>query len=189
MSWNDPRDLKIDPFGILVGHTWAEVGLILDTINKYEVQRFVEIGIHMGGLAAMMVAHSQYNPDFHYLGVEINGMLISSKVKEMVDKTARCDYLISDALGERAIVRVHQFINRGPGPALIYCDGGDKAREFEQYVRHLREGDLIAAHDFDFGGYARAEISIEDVLRVMEEHNLENLTFGAPYRIALGRKR
>lgn len=35
-----------------------------------------------------------------------------------------------------------------PGRALVFCDGGDKPKEFVEFSKHLKSGDLIFAHDY-----------------------------------------
>lgn len=188
MNWPEPSSLKIDPFGILVGHTWAEVGLLFEMINRLGVKTFVEIGVHKGGLAAMLESHARYNADFQYMGVEINESIVEDQVKREIKKSRRCQLVFADALEPLTIRIVGQFLNDNLGPAFIYCDGGDKTREFKYYPQLLRPGDFIAAHDYDYGNYARAEISQQHVRTVMEYENLGLVMQSAPYRIIVAIK-
>lgn len=34
------------------------------------------------------------------------------------------------------------------GKTIVYCDGGDKARELEVFSKYLKKGDIIAVHDW-----------------------------------------
>jgi len=188
----NPDEFKIDPFGILVGHTWMEVGLILDFINTARITRFVEIGVHKGGLCAILAHTTEHLSFFHYLGIEINPDIIHESVKKLfhpkLEERDIRQLVIADALQPSTIKIVSRWVHRSAGPALVYCDGGDKPKEFERYAPVIRAGDFIAAHDWDYGGYDRAEIKPSDVEEIAIEQNLIGVGFVAPYRIALWRK-
>ena len=188
----NPDEFKTEPFGVYVAHTWIEVGLILDFINSARITRFVEIGIHHGGLCAILAHTAEHLPYFHYMGIEINPDIIEQSVKNlfhpMMDERDIRQLVIADALKPETVQVVNQWIHRSAGPALIYCDGGDKPKEFGLYAPVIRAGDFIAAHDWDYGGYAQAEIKPEDVEEIAIEQNLIGVGFVAPYRIALWRK-
>lgn len=188
----NPDEFKIDPFGILVGHTWMEVGLILNFINTARITRFIEIGVHKGGLCAMLAHMTEHMAYFHYLGIEINPDIIDKSVKKLFHPSmAEHDIrqlIIADAHKRETVNTVYEWIHRSAGPALVYCDGGDKPKEFGLYAPVIRSGDFIAAHDWDYGGYARAEIKPSDVEKIAIEQNLIGVGFVAPYRIALWRK-
>jgi len=187
-----PDELKIDPFGILVGHTWAEVGVILDAINRYGVTRFAEIGVHKGGLCALLCHATEHLARFHYLGMEIDRDIVVSSVRRlfhpMAVETGTRQLWFGDAHTAATVREVAKWLAKDVGPAWIYCDGGDKPTEFNLYAPILRPGDLISAHDYDYGGYERAEIAWPDIEQAVTEYSLRNLGFVAPYRITLWRK-
>ena len=68
------------------------------------------------------------------------------------------------------------------------CDGGDKPKEFAKYAPMLRFNDFIAAHDWDYGGYHRAEIRPRDVEKPVADNNLTKIGFTEPIRIGLWKK-
>ena len=81
-----------------------------------------------------------------------------------------------------------KWIKNKPGPALIYCDGGNKPEEFRNYAAILRTNDFIAAHDWDYGGYHRAEIRPRDIEKAVVANDLTPIGFRKPIRICLWRK-
>jgi len=183
------EELKVDPFGLRVGHTWCEIGLILDAINRNLITRFVEIGLNGGGLCAMLSHTTEHLPNFHYLGVEEDDEVIDSSVRQLfhplvIEQDIR-QLWIMDARDPMTIHEIAGWIRRDAGPALVYCDGGKKAKEFNLYAPILRKDDLIATHDFDFERDMQAEIRLE---RSANEHHLAGVGFVAPYRISLWRK-
>jgi len=42
---------------------------------------------------------------------------------------------------------IKELIQR-KGKTILFCDGGNKKREFEMYSKHMKKGDLIAIHDW-----------------------------------------
>jgi cephalosporin hydroxylase len=48
----------------------------------------------------------------------------------------------------------------------IFCDGGDKAREFNMYAPLLKQGDRIAVHDWNM------EVRMEQLTETMDKYNI-----------------
>ena len=78
------------------------------------------------------------------------------------------------------------FIER-PGLTWVICDGGDKIREFRRFSEMLKQGDLIAAHDYadhrqDLDAWIRprqiwcvAEITRQDIEQSIDSCGLVEL--------------
>lgn len=179
---------QIEPFGVHVAHTWLEVGVVLDLINRLGIKRFVEIGIYKGGLAALLVHTTKHIPGFEYLGIEIDSQIVEPTVRKLFDPLANATLWLRDAHTDDAVESVKQWIKQKPGPALIYCDGGHKPTEFKMYAPILRPHDYIAAHDWDYGGYHRAEIRPRDVKKSVADNNLTMLGFTEPIRIGIWKR-
>ena len=176
----DYTKFQIEPFGVHIAHTWLEVGVVLDSVNCLGIKKFVEIGIYKGGLAALLVHSTKHIPGLEYLGVEIDSQIIEPTVRKLL--------WLRDAHSKETIESVRQWFSRKPGPALIYCDGGNKPKEFAKYAPIIRVGDFIGAHDWDYGGYQRAEIKPKDVGKPVEDNNLTKIGFTEPIRIGLWKK-
>ena len=127
------------PFGIKTSHTWHEIGQLLRIINDLDVETFVEIGVHVGGLASMISSVAHYKP-FVYQGVEIAEALIDDRIKPLV--------FCGDALSPVTRHYVSTVSGVGKGTKFIYCDGGDKIGEMRFYWELLNTGDMIACHDY-----------------------------------------
>lgn len=125
----------IPPLGILVSHSWHEIGAILHIIDTYEVDRFVEIGAHRGGLGLLL----HHRHDVEYLGVEIDPLVLDPHFLDVADLIIGDVFLYT--------IAIRQFIEEGKTP-LIYCDGGDKPKEFKVFSEILPEGGLIMVHDY-----------------------------------------
>jgi cephalosporin hydroxylase len=130
------------PFGIKMSQTWPEANYIMDFIHKMKVKAFVEIGVHVGGLAAIMLAWESYtNKDFEYLGIEIDPGPLHPKIKPRI--------LIEDCFNPdtREVVR---FFVHSHALTFVYCDNGEKKREIIFYEPVLKPGDFIFAHDYGY---------------------------------------
>jgi len=60
----------------------------------------------------------------------------------------------------------HILDNISEFKTFIFCDGGDKAREFNMYAPLLKEGDCIAVHDWG------QEISYGQIKHTIDQYNL-----------------
>lgn len=127
------------PFGIKTSHTWHEIGQLLRIINDLEIQTFIEIGSHVGGLGSIVSCIERYRP-FKYIGVEIN--------YDIVDESMKTHIYNMDALSHE---NAYALRKRTEGRTMFYCDGGNKVDEMQLYKNHLNTGDVIACHDY-FGG-------------------------------------
>lgn len=128
---------QIWPMGIPIAQSWLDIGALLKIIHEQRVRFVYEIGVHRGGLAALLIAR----PGLRYSGIEIDRTLIDSHIPTTA-------YRIGDAWESAMIAQARELIDRTDGPAFILCDGGDKRRDLAAYAPLVRPGDLIAVHDF-----------------------------------------
>ena len=141
------------PFGLSCGHTWHEVGAILRFLNLAKVSTFVELGVHEGGLASILVSRCLFHMAFTYLGVEINGQIPREELHRAMRLVPHgaATILVGDCLGEQVRERVRGVILQSAGPVFIYCDDGNKPAELAYYAGLPRIGDFIGVHDFHDG--------------------------------------
>lgn len=137
------------PFGIKVGHTWHEVGVLMRLVEMYRVCTFVELGVHEGGLASLLVARTMFDPGFCYFGVERDIGQTRLEVKAAIASCGRAELVEGDIFLAHDAVR--NVVVTSAGRVLVYCDGGDKPKELAAFRDVLRRGDLIGAHDFQDG--------------------------------------
>lgn len=128
--------------GMRLGHTWHELAVIFEAIETYQPKWFVEVGIHEGGLTYALL--QAFN--FDYIGIEINCGIIRPKVKALVDSKKNAQIICGDCFSSAPMGFVETLSQCGNG--IIYCDGGDKAKEVFIYSVLLNSGDIIMAHDY-----------------------------------------
>lgn len=125
------------PFGVKTSHTWHEVGQLLRIINDFDINMFIEIGCHVGGLASIINCRKFYQPGFSYIGYDINGSVVDDHVN------SRCDIRIKDVFKDPIHLTIQQHKN-----TFVYCDGGNKVKEMKTFAPSLKSGDIIACHDY-----------------------------------------
>lgn len=129
------------PFGIKTSHTWHEVGQILRMTNDMEIDSFLEIGVHVGGLASIVSCVGRYRTDFEYRGMEKEPFIVDERITGVT---------AGDALDLEQVVSVVKLMR---GKRMFYCDGGNKVKEVKLISPLLRKGDVIACHDYYEGQY------------------------------------
>lgn len=161
------KELKIDPFRLLVGHTWYELGLIMKVINEHDCKAFLEIGIHVGGLAAFMAMYCLIDPGFHYFGIELTEAHTNIPIKSLIAKLPNARMKFTNAYNDITVNVAKQWLNECARPAFIYADGGNKIDDLRWYSPIARLGDIVAVHDY--GIYDRSEISPGDAFSIMTD--------------------
>ena len=130
-----PGSISI-PFGIKTSHTWHEVGQILRIINDLNIETFIEIGAHVGGLGSIVCCVDRFRP-FRYVGVELDSGVVDEKM---------IPYILQGDVWTPQMMSLLQRLSEGK--TMYYCDGGDKILEINLYASVLKAGDVIACHDY-----------------------------------------
>lgn len=134
-------------FGIGISHSWHEIGSVMQVVYEYKVDCFIEIGIHRGGLGALMVPQCLYDPNFLYLGFDIDKDIVEPSFLDLVARTPNAQAVYIDAMSDNALNFTMDFLKNSRQP-MLYCDGGNKAGEFDKYSRALPAGSLVMVHDY-----------------------------------------
>lgn len=137
----------IPVYNIGISHSWHEIGAVLHVIHEYAVDCFVEIGIHRGGLGSLLIPHCYYNPDFSYVGLDIDRRIVEPSFLIFANFLSNATLIYSDAIRTETVEMVRLLLARAKHP-MIYCDGGNKPDEFRIYSHLIPIGGLIMAHDY-----------------------------------------
>lgn len=132
------------PMGIPISQSPREFLASLFAIQEFKVKTYIEIGVHRGGMASLLMARECYSLGFKYYGIEIDENIISPSLWLMEHENG--SILIGDVFENLEWVR--NKIQFTDGSALVMCDGGNKIREMVEVEPLLRGGDLMMAHDY-----------------------------------------
>lgn len=135
------------PLNIPVTQSWIDIGAVLTAIRVYEIKTFVEIGVHRGGLASLLMLRAKYDSNFHYFGIDVSPQWFEEKfIKIYADCTSKI--IVEDVFSEKGRRFISEAIHNSLGPALLYCDGGNKPKEILEFCQSLRDDDIILVHDY-----------------------------------------
>ncbi len=100
--------------------------------------RILEIGTGSGGLSALFALYAlQQQAQFTTYDVKPCRNRVLAALGVDFRRTSCWD----------AGAEIAAFIQDG-GRTLLFCDGGDKVREFNIFAQYLKPGDVIMAHDY-----------------------------------------
>jgi hypothetical protein len=109
---------------------------ILSALNQItdKPNRVFEIGTNQGGFTNLL--HNVFN--------DIN--IITIDIKDIVKvKNKKTYYIIGDCFKDEFFI---DSIKEFSGRKFIFCDGGNKEKEFNTFVKYLNTGDVIFLHDY-----------------------------------------
>ena len=114
--------------------------IAIDTVMKTAgpFRRIIEIGTGSGGLSILFALYA----------IHQQAQFVTYDIKP-------CRNRVLTALGVdfrqkscwEAETEIATFI-QSQGRTLLFCDGGNKIREFNVFAPHLKPGDVIMAHDY-----------------------------------------
>ncbi len=134
--------------GIPSSHTWYELGCILEIIERHGVNLFIELGFLHGGLGSMLGARTMLVDSFHYFGVELRPQGVHPNFIKLANLLPKVGIKFGDVFSSEVQEMIGAKTISRNGCALIYCDNGNKPREFNDYSLRLKRGDLIMVHDY-----------------------------------------
>ena len=131
------------PIGVSCSLTWLDLGAIAHILQIAHIRLVVEIGVEHGGLAAYLASYCHYTGCV-YRGVDITLNALDYTVRDDMGGT---ELFQRDAWAAATIEEVRGWVNATDGPALIFCDGGNKPKELHLYAPLIRPGDILLGHD------------------------------------------
>ncbi len=138
--------LVVNPLGIVTQTTWLDVANICGLMAREpKIGLFVEVGVLMGGMASMMVSRIAYDPTLAYLGIERPGKKdrVDSNLQAQVLGVSHAEIVFDDCFSAPVEMVVRGWIDTTEGPALVFCDGGNKPAEIAHFAPMLRPADYI----------------------------------------------
>jgi hypothetical protein len=142
---------------IRLGHTWYEYEVLSEFIHEIYPLWFVEVGVHEGGLAYMLLRDNSLN-GVGYVGIELDCRLVRPQVKDIINKRLYSDLLCKDCFSSEVFTLVSRMNHK-----ILYCDGGHKAKELKHFKRACSRGDIILTHDFYDGTRVVRDVPVENI--------------------------
>jgi hypothetical protein len=140
--------------------------------------QIIEIGTGKGGFSVFLqMACMRYQSQFVTYDIDASRLMYRHMFKVM-----GIDYRVQDVFEcEQEVI---DLIKQN-GTTILFCDGGDKVKEFNTFAPHMKSGDFIFVHDFAedqkrFDNYIKGkywnncEVVIYDILSVLTENNMQH---------------
>jgi cephalosporin hydroxylase len=131
--------------GQRAAQTWSDFYNWERFFEAFPVRSVIELGTWTGGFALFLLLQT----------LQRNAQFLTFDTAP----APACDSLVAKALGLKLHCRtvdifaqdgkaVAQAMAQLPKPLLLFCDNGDKPREFQLFTPMLQPGDFVAVHDW-----------------------------------------
>jgi hypothetical protein len=130
--------------GVRIDHTSSEVDAILQFLNDKDLNGFVELDMHEGGLALCIMKEM---PRLNYLGVAPHISEVNDVTTLKADKHRYTLILEGDTVSSEIVTQISNWLT-DRWPILFYCDGRNKISQVNLYKHLVRYGDFIGIHDY-----------------------------------------
>lgn len=143
-------------YGTPCFHEGAAIDLIEEIVSNFDPDIVVELGTKNGGFTEVLQESTKNETEIY--SYDNRKYPIGGKFRDNVIFIT-CDVLSGpvDSIVEACC---------SDRKVLLYCDNGDKQREFILYTKYLKKGDMLGVHDWG------TEIFYENI-----KHCLEGFTF------------
>jgi hypothetical protein len=129
--------------GITQQHNYRLYETIDLILWNNEIARFVEIGTGAGALTIFLALHA-IRCKTNLLTVELHPQH-SESTQRIFDQLG-VELIVGNVFDERSRQRIKEHI--GSHATFLFCDGGAKGREFNEFAPTLPPDSIIAAHDW-----------------------------------------
>lgn len=119
-------------------HEGAAISLIQEIVSDFDPDVVIELGTKNGGFTEVLYdATSDDTTIYSYDHMKLQRSLIFRP---------NVHFIISDILykADPEIIDILESDEK----ILLYCDNGNKQREFELYTQYLKKGDMLGVHDW-----------------------------------------
>ena len=182
----DPNDhidkVQCTLFGRPCQQTFSAFFVWEKLLGPLEFTRFVEIGTGFGNTSIFFLLHCiQKGASFVTFERMTNRSTNSSPLKELL-QFQEC-VVLGDAYAPASSQFALELIAK-PGRTVLFLDGGDKPHEFRLFVPALKQGDIVAVHDW---GRAIKDSWVQDTIDtcgltpLMEAEHLQHGTLTAMF--------
>lgn len=124
--------------GSVIQQTWSALYWFEELFKEVPLRGVLEVGCGHGALSVFF--------GLHFPGAIVAFNDWDARGPHTKDLHQRLGIVFQQADALHQIVADRMIVSV-PHPALVFCDNGDKPREFALYAPLLKSGDAIAVHD------------------------------------------
>lgn len=147
-------------------HSMMEIFFLDHLLHVNRFNRIIELGGMQCGMTIIFGIHALR------MGAEVKTFDIRSEPKDItytkLKEVLPIEFHQMNVFGPEAHKLIRAYMEEGR--VLLYCDNGDKDREFNTYAPYLKPNDVIMAHDC-----GTRELKWKDIEETVVKYNLKPL--------------
>jgi hypothetical protein len=144
------QNLRFRPDGSKFNHVFvndvpasqvAHIGQVMDRFAEFlksPVATIVEVGTHKGGFTTLLANHKGFS----------SAKVHTFDIVDMLDENYVTGANTYHYLENVFVTNTVEKLVASPGTTLLFCDGGNKVKEFNLFSKFLKPGDFIFCHDY-----------------------------------------
>jgi len=140
--------------GTEIAQTWSALFAFERIFQEYKPDIIIEIGTYLGALT-------------HFFSLHCLNVYSYDNLNRKIKKYSNINYIVKDVFDTQTITEISNLISSLNKKILLFCDGGNKAKEFNIYAPYIKKGDLIFVHDWTLA------IKIDDIKETINKYNLK----------------
>lgn len=155
---------RVRVHGHPISHSLAEVYFVEFILQRERFKNIVELGTGQGGLTIVLGLNALRT------GTRVVMFDIGNTLGGLYNKLRKCMPVIFynlDVFSDEA-EKIISAITKD-GRCLLYCDNGDKCREFNTYVPYLKKHDMVIVHDWESEESKKYKYCKEISMRCIED--------------------
>tara|TARA_S200002703_G_scaffold42949_1_gene37376 strand:+ start:2641 stop:3225 length:585 start_codon:yes stop_codon:yes gene_type:complete len=126
--------------GLHISHPLSAIECLSEVVADFET--IIEIGYYRGGL-------TQYFAEFSRDSCQVIAYDIKDdeRKKQNFQFNSKITFKTQNCFSEESVLEIKSIILNS-NKTLLFCDGGDKDREFNLFSDFLKQDDVIMVHDY-----------------------------------------
>lgn len=142
--------------GVRIQQTWTALFVLEKILREYSPGMIIELGTGYGALTGFF---SMFAPTYSF-----------DNLNRVTKKWPRVKYHICDIFDEIQQYKIEQLIKTTGVKVFMFCDNGNKPREFAAFSPLLKPGDMIFVHDY---GLEIKDTDIDSVVKKLDLKPIE----------------
>lgn len=165
MAGNNPDKVSGTFLGRKLSQTPKAIWLWEQVLTKYNFKRIIDIGTWRGNLSFYLYLFClARDAEFHTFDVREKWQFDYPDLKKELGFPSH--FYGMDIF--KNIEKIKEFIQK-EGITILYCDDGEKTREFNTFAPFLKTGDVIAVHDW------KTEVSPESIEKTKTDYGFKEI--------------
>lgn len=147
--------------------SFASLFLFEKLLLEYPFQRIIEFGTWRGTLSLYLLLYSlSENSEFYTYDIKKFSSYEDEDKKDVLKESLDFNRHFRQKDIFNNIEEIKNLI-RQTGRSILFCDDGDKKREFNTFVPFLKKGDVVGFHDWT------REVQYSDIKETVTNYGLE----------------